>query len=133
MTEPSAPQRQTWQRAAVLDALDRHRDFLTAQQLHQQLDEAGQKISLATVYRTLQQMAALGEIDVISDDGKQMAFRRCSSEHHHHLVCTECARTVEVSGPAVERWAVSTADEHGFTHSGHRIEIYGLCATCQQR
>ena len=46
------------------------------------------------------------------------------------MVCRDCGRTVEVEGPAVERWADRVAAERGFTDVGHTIEIFGTCAGC---
>jgi Fur family ferric uptake transcriptional regulator len=46
-------------------------------------------------------------------------------------VCRSCGRTVEVAGPAVERWADRTADEHGFADVSHTLEIFGTCAECR--
>ena len=57
-------------------------------------------------------------------------YRRCSGSHHHHLVCRECGRTVEVEGPTVERWATSVASEHGYADVSHTLEIFGLCPRC---
>lgn len=63
-------------------------------------------------------------------DGESV-YRRCSEGgHHHHLVCRSCGRTVEVEGPAVERWADAIATEHGFVDIVHTMEIFGTCAGC---
>lgn len=62
-------------------------------------------------------------------DGEAV-YRRCSSGHHHHLVCRHCGATVEVEGPAVERWANAVAAEHGFSDIAHTLEIFGTCADC---
>ena len=43
------------------------------------------------------------------------------------LVCRECGRTVEVAGPAVERWADAVAGQHGFRDISHTIELFGTC------
>ncbi len=64
-----------------------------------------------------------------TDDGEAV-YRRCSRSHHHHLVCRRCGRTVEVEGPAVERWAEKVADEHGYTDVSHQVEIFGTCPAC---
>ena len=64
-----------------------------------------------------------------TDDGEAV-YRRCSDTHHHHLVCRVCGRTVEVEGPAVERWAQTVAHENGFVDAAHTVEIVGTCAAC---
>jgi Fur family ferric uptake transcriptional regulator len=110
----SGPQRKTRQRAAVDEILSDLAEFRTAQQIHDELRHKGDSIGLTTVYRTLQFMADAGELDAIRTGDGETAYRRCSGGHHHHLVCRSCGRTVEVSGPAVEKWAVAMAEEHGF-------------------
>jgi Fur family ferric uptake transcriptional regulator len=57
-------------------------------------------------------------------------YRRCSRHHHHHLVCRACGRTVEVEGPAVEKWAEKIASENGFAEVSHTVEVFGTCASC---
>jgi len=124
--------RPTRQRAAVSAALDSINDFRSAQELHDLLKQRGQAVGLATVYRTLQALAEAGEVDVLRTDEGEAIYRRCSSGHHHHLVCRECGRTVEVEGPAVERWAASVARQHGFSDVSHTIEVFGRCAECSR-
>jgi Fur family ferric uptake transcriptional regulator len=114
----------------VAAALADVEEFRSAQELHALLREAGEKVGLATVYRTLQQMAADGSIDMLRTAEGEAVYRACSTGHHHHLVCRECGRTVEVEGPAVERWAHKISEEHGFTDVQHTLEIFGTCADC---
>ncbi len=129
-TTPAAPQRRTRQRAAVDPILSHLEEFRTAQQIHDVLRHQGDSVGLTTVYRTLQAMVESGELDALRTDDGETAYRRCSSGHHHHLVCRSCGRTVEVSGPAVERWASAVADEHGFRDVSHDLEIFGTCGAC---
>ena len=131
---PSTPgmTRNTRQRAEVLALLNDTDEFRSAQQLHAQLRAAGSGVGLTTVYRTLQILAEVGEVDQMRlPDGEQL-YRRCSrSQHHHHLVCRQCGRTVEIEGQAVEKWAEKQAEQHGFTDVGHTLEIFGRCAECR--
>ena len=60
--------RPTRQRAAVAAVLADVEEFRSAQELHAQLRDAGEKVGLATVYRTLQSMAADGAIDILRTD-----------------------------------------------------------------
>jgi Fur family ferric uptake transcriptional regulator len=124
------PQRKTRQRAAVDGILRDLEEFRTAQQIHDELRNKGDSIGLTTVYRTLQFMADAGELDAIRKADGETAYRRCSGGHHHHLVCRSCGRTVEVSGPAVEKWASAIAEQHGFREVSHDLEIFGTCSSC---
>lgn len=131
MTEPAtAPVRQTRQRTAVKAALEGRDEFMSAQQLHDLLRHQGDSVGLTTVYRSLQALADAGEVDLLVTDDGETVYRRCSPEHHHHLVCRSCGRTVEIAGPAVETWADAIASEHGFTQISHTLELFGLCRDC---
>ncbi len=132
-TDPSGTPgglRPTRQRLAVIAALDSFDDFRSAQEIHELVAATGEKVGLATVYRALQALAEAGEVDVLRTEDGESAYRRCSATHHHHLVCRSCGATVEVEGPAVERWADAVAAEHGFTEVAHTLEIFGICANC---
>ena len=135
MSESTAPAlpgvRSTRQRTAVADVLDKVDGFRSAQELHDLLRHDGASVGLTTVYRHLQALADAGHIDVLRTDGGEAVYRRCpTAEHHHHLVCRSCGRTVEVEGPTVERWADAVSAEHGFRDVTHTLEIFGTCSDC---
>lgn len=132
--QPAPRGRSTRQKVAVDRALDRLEDFVSAQELHAHLQEAGERVSLATVYRTLQQRVDDGALDVLRREDGESVYRRCAAEgHHHHLVCRVCWSTVEVTAPPVEEWAAAVAAEHGFVEPEHTVEIIGVCADCAAR
>lgn len=123
--------RPTRQRRAVEEALRHTQDFVSAQDLHLRLRQAGDTIGLATVYRTLAVLAEDERVDVLRADDGEARYRQCSTgEHHHHLVCRSCGHTVEVDGPAVEAWANDVATAHGFRDVEHTVEVFGTCAAC---
>lgn len=123
--------RRTRQRTAVGELLQTQDEFRTSQQIHDQLRRDGASIGLTTVYRTLQTMTDAGEVDMIRTPDGEFAYRRCATgQHHHHLVCRSCGRTVEITGPTVERWATRVAEDHGFREVSHELEIFGTCQNC---
>lgn len=127
----STPTRRlTRQRTAIEGDLERVEEFRSAQQIHASLHARGEKIGLATVYRTLQAMVEEDLVDALRTDEGEQVYRRCSTGHHHHLVCRECGATVEIEGPAVERWAAKVSAEHGFTDVAHTLELFGRCGEC---
>ena len=128
---PSGTRRPTRQQAAVAEMLGRSEEFTSAQTVHARLREAGEGVGLATVYRALQSMVEAGTVDVLRTDDGEAVYRACSTHHHHHLVCRQCGRTVEVEGPAVERWADAVAAENDFSDVTHTLEIFGTCADCR--
>jgi len=122
--------RATRQRVAVSSILDQIDDFRSAQDIHAILRSRGDSVGLTTVYRTLQSLADAGKVDVLRTGDGESVYRRCSTSHHHHLVCRTCGRTVEVEGPAVERWAEKVGAEHGFVRVTHNVEVFGTCPDC---
>jgi Fur family ferric uptake transcriptional regulator len=122
--------RPTRQRKAVAAALESFDDFRSAQDIHDLLRRSNENVGLSTVYRTLQTLADAGEVDMLRTEDGEAIYRRCSTTHHHHLVCRTCGRTVEVEGPTVERWSDSIAAQHGFTDVSHTLEIFGTCPAC---
>ncbi|MBB5080198.1 Fur family transcriptional regulator [Nonomuraea sp. NPDC050394] len=121
----------TTRRDAVHDTLRRSEGFRSAQDVYAEMRQDGAKIGLTTVYRALQALADGGKVDVLRTDDGESVYRACATDdHHHHLVCRRCGRTVEVAGPAVERWAEAVGSEHGFTEITHTVEVFGTCAGC---
>jgi Fur family ferric uptake transcriptional regulator len=127
---PSINLRSTKQRKAVAEVLATISKFSSAQEVHSILISRGEKVGLATVYRTLQALAETGAIDVLRNDGEAL-YRACSNDHHHHLVCTGCNKTTEISAPEVEIWTEKIAREQGYLISGHTIEVFGICKNCR--
>ena len=124
--------RVTRQRLLVLDALAREPHDATAQQLHERLRGAGRPIGLATVYRTLKSLADAGAIDALTHHRGETCFRLCGEGHHHHLLCSECHRVVELGGCDLDEWLDRAAAAHGFVAREHRLEITGVCADCRR-
>jgi Fur family ferric uptake transcriptional regulator len=89
------------------------------------------RVGLATVYRTLAALTNSGAVDALSHHPGEACYRLCSEGHHHHLVCEECHRVVELADCDLDSWLVARASRHGFTVRGHTVEITGLCANCR--
>jgi Fur family ferric uptake transcriptional regulator len=126
--------RMTKQRTAVLESLATG-DFRSAQDWHDRLRHEGSGIGLATVYRTLQSLAEVGEVDAVVTESGETLYRRClqQAEHHHHLRCRECGAAVELDAPAVEAWAAAVGAAHGYTGIDHTVELTGICSDCASR
>ncbi|MBF0931450.1 MAG: transcriptional repressor [Actinomyces graevenitzii] len=126
--------RSTWQRSAIVDLLERSQVFLSAQQIHAELEEEGTKVGLATVYRNLQSLAEEDLVDTVRSDDGEALYRLCTNEgHHHHLVCRSCGKAVEIAGSLFENWVHDIASANGFTKVEHVAEFFGLCNECSQK
>ncbi|NET09316.1 MAG: transcriptional repressor [Merismopedia sp. SIO2A8] len=113
----------------VYEALKAAKQELTAQELHQQLRGATQKIGLSTVYRTLK---------VLQIQGKVQARTRCNGEavyqltqtEHHHLTCLNCGYSVPVNSCPVKALEQELAESQQFQIYYHTLEFFGVCSSC---
>jgi Fur family ferric uptake transcriptional regulator len=122
--------RPTRQRVAVLGVLAAERNDATAQEIHAALAGSGERVGLATVYRTLAALSECGAVDALSHYPGETCYRLCSEEHHHHLVCERCHRVVELVDCDLDAWLGERARAHGFTISTHSVEVTGICPAC---
>lgn len=127
-------QRDTRQARAIEAALADADGFRTASELFAAIRAGGNRIGLTTVYRHLALLADAGRADVVHTAEGEAQYRLCGphraanpDEHHHHIVCRVCGRSVEVSGPEVEAWADRVAAAAGYTEITHTVELFGLC------
>jgi Fur family ferric uptake transcriptional regulator len=123
--------RNTPQKQAVNLALSEAIGFVSAQQLHQRLKAHGSSIGLATVYRTLIDLAQSGEADSLQSKEGEVLYRACSTAHHHHLICRDCGLTLELEAKNLEKWADEVAADNGFSEPSHTIDIFGICSDCR--
>jgi Fur family ferric uptake transcriptional regulator len=120
-------------RRAVVDFLGRRDCCVSAQELHDGLRGEGQAVGIATVYRVLDQLAALRLVHRV-DLGEGVARFEAAQpdgEHHHHLVCDDCGRVEPFSDPALERALSRVAGDRGYDLDAHDVVLHGACADCR--
>jgi Fur family ferric uptake transcriptional regulator len=127
----AAGERVTRQRLLVADALAAHGRQITAQDLYDRLRRREPKIGRATVFRTLEALAAAGVARRLEQDGHVYGYVACRPEHHHHLACERCGRVEEIEETYITPVAERVAADLGFTIDDARLDFYGLCATCR--
>ena len=109
-------------------------DHLSVENIRRVLRQQEERVGTATVYRTLELLVESGLVRA-HDFGE--GFKRyepmASQAGHEHLICQRCGRVLEFANERLERMLPVLADEHGFQHQRHRLEIYGVCRECRQR
>lgn len=124
----------TRQRDLVAEVVFRSEGHPSVDGIRRALKERGEHVGLATVYRTLEVLVESGLVRA-HDFGE--GFKRYepmpAQAHHEHLICERCGRVVEFQNERLERMLPVIADEHGFQHHRHRVELYGVCRDCRQR
>lgn len=122
----------TGARQAILDVLRRQAHPATTRQILAALP-AGE-CDLATVYRSMHLLERMGLVQRFNfGDGRdRFELRRDDpASHHHHLVCTRCARIVEIHQCFPSQLEAEIAARNGYTQVTHRLEFFGLCPACQ--
>jgi Fe2+ or Zn2+ uptake regulation protein len=120
----------TPQRQCIFRVLHGNGSHPTAHAVFESVHEEMPTISLRTVYQTLNDLVALGEIQQF-DVGTGAARFDPATGAHHHLVCTRCRAMRDVHcDPA--GLSLQARQHHGFTISGAEVIFRGLCAKCSQ-
>jgi Fur family ferric uptake transcriptional regulator len=120
-------------RRAVVDFLGGRECCVSAQELHDGLRGEGRAVGIATVYRVLDELAALRLVHRV-DLGEGVArFEPAlpDGEHHHHLVCDDCGRVEPFSDPALEQALSRVAGARGYDLDAHDVVLRGACADCR--
>lgn len=124
--------RYTSQREAIWQELlanDSHRD---AEEVYVALRQKGLAVSRATVYRTVDVLVRNQLIRALDiGDGKIRYQNRLDSQHHDHMVCTECGEIFEFVNHEIEVLQDKIAAQRGFKIQRHSHHLYGICAQCQ--
>ena len=119
-------------RELIASVLAREPRFLSAAQIFARLKRGGARVSLSTVYRTLDRLRAKGEVSERADADGESTFMICEpAPHHHHAICGECGRVEDVDCTAMEQFAQSLRSLHGFELDGHAMEFFGRCRECR--
>ncbi len=103
---------------------------LTAEAVHSRAQQRLPEISLATVYNTLNELVAMGEVLEISSGGTAKRYDPNARLDHHHLVCTSCGELRDVFPDGQHSLGLGHADRHGFEVTGVEIVFRGRCPAC---
>lgn len=89
-------------------------------------------IGYATVYRTLLLLVDAGIAFQRHFNDGQSCFEVQSAHHHDHLICTECRKIIEFENETIEELQEQIAKRNRFKLTGHKMELYGICADCRK-
>jgi len=121
----------TPQRVALMEIIQQSGDHLDAEDIYQRARERGERVSLATVYRTLGLLKELELVDELHLWEGRHRYELRSAEEHCHLLCRVCGGVTEVSGAVVEAMKLLAAEPHGFQIERTEIDFVGICQPCR--
>ena len=123
--------RNTIQRTLVLDAVNRLKSHATADEIYEAVVQTHPRISRATVYRNLNQLADDAEIQKLEMPDGPDRFDHIL-QRHYHAKCSRCGRVFDVEMDYMEDIIRLVKDAHGFAIEGHNLVFTGVCPSCQQ-
>jgi Fur family ferric uptake transcriptional regulator len=126
--------RVTRSRRGVIEALVRLQRPSTPREIADAVGEGS--CDLATVYRSMALFEKLGMVHRIDlGDGLarfEIADNDPHGHHHHHLVCRECERIIQLDDCILAEMETRLSRHYGFKQITHRLEFFGVCPDCQR-
>ena len=124
--------RLTAPRRAVADLIAARHGHFSAADLVGDAARRGLDIGRATIFRTLDTLESVGAIERIDLPSGDHAYITCEpTAHHHHVVCSHCGRATDVDDAGLVAVVARIGSRTGYRISDHRLELFGLCPTCQ--
>ena len=123
----------TPQRRAVLNVIALSHDHLTPAAIYEKVQHEHPSVGLVTIYRTLDVLAELGLICEVHAGGNCRSYlMRRPSEHHHHIICSDCGAVADFTECDLSRLEQKLSKETSFEINGHLLEFTGRCRHCRK-
>ena len=128
----SAGRRFTRQRALVMGIIRQGRGHLDADEIFRRAREKEPRLSLSTIYRTLQMMKELNLVDELHFGEDHHHYEEKPAKEHYHLVCLDCGRVIEFSYLLPRLLKREVPEARDFDISETEIRIAGYCDKCRR-
>jgi Fur family transcriptional regulator, ferric uptake regulator len=122
--------KRTSQRALIWGTLLESKGHPSVEEIRDQLLKEGQRIGLATIYRTLKILLQSGYIRQLKVEGLTRYEPVIKQPNHLHFICNACRSTVEFPSRKIENLIRQVTAKHGFDERYSRYAIFGLCKAC---
>lgn len=127
-----AGMRVTPQRALIMEIIRQGQGHLDADEIYRRAREKGARLSLSTVYRTLQMLKKLDLVEEVHFADEHHHYEVKPGAEHHHLVCLSCGRVTEFHYPLSNYLKKKVPEAKDFDITGTEVRITGYCPQCQQ-
>jgi Fur family ferric uptake transcriptional regulator len=120
-------------RTLVVELLGEQNCCLSAHELHEAARGRGARVGIASVYRALDGLAALGlaqRVD-LGDGVARFEPSHPEGDHHHHLVCDDCGKVEPFEDPTLESAIERVAGGRGYVVAAHEVVLHGACEDCR--
>lgn len=120
-------------RRTVIEILEASHGHITSADVLERVNAADPSIGRASVFRTLDLLTRLGIVrPTYIASSMTPNYVLLPDGHHHHIICTNCGKTIEFEDCGLDDMARQLEDRLNVKLTGHMLEFYGLCADCQE-
>jgi Fur family transcriptional regulator, ferric uptake regulator len=127
----------TPQRRSIVDSIiDNEGKHLTAEEIYDHVKVDCPEIGLATVYRTiilLEELGIVSKLDLGDGCSRYELVHDEESHQHHHLVCSNCGKVIEVEGDLLEVIERNIEEKYKFVIHNHSLKFFGKCSECAEK
>lgn len=125
----------TKQREVVLKTLYNNDEHFTPENLYLFIKKKYPKLNvgIATIYRTLNLLEESNIATSISFGSAGKKFELANKPHHDHIICKNCGLIIEFENSEIERKQEEIAEKNNFKLTGHLMQLYGICKSCQEK
>lgn len=118
--------RMTDQRRVIARVLSLSDDHPDAEELHRRASAEDDRISLATVYRTVRLFEEAGIIERHDFRDGRARYEEATEDHHDHLIDLRSGEVIEFVDEEIERLQEAVAKKLGYRLVDHRLELYAV-------
>ena len=115
----------TDQRKLIAKVMSESGDHPDVDELHQRVNKLDNKISIATVYRTVKLFEESGIVSKHDFKGNKARYESVPKEHHDHLIDVNTGEIIEFVNEDIEKLQKQVAEKLGYKLVDHRLELYG--------
>ena len=117
--------RLTDQRRLIAKVMSQSSDHPDVDELHKRISKIDEKVSIATVYRTVKLFEESGIIEKHDFKGGKARYEQSPDIHHDHLIDINTGEIVEFTDEEIEKLQNKVAEKLGYKLVDHRLELYG--------
>ena len=115
----------TGQRKLIIEVLQKSKDHPDVEELFKRANAIDNKVSIATVYRTVRLLQDTGILSRLEFNDGKSRFEDAVREHHDHLIDIDSGEVIEFVDDEIEKIQNKIAERLGFDLVGHKLELYG--------
>ena len=124
--------RLTPQRMLVLAAIANSDNHISAEEIYAQVIAKYPHVNISTIYRNLELLKRLGLVTETDLGGGRVRYHPADKGHHHHLVCQECGKVIDLDESVLSSLGSRLLREYKFSADLRHLAIFGHCADCNK-